>query len=90
MTRRRHYTQEQLNELALQSQHPKQAAAARQYLDAHWNVYRTETREGCTVLMFQRGEMFGVMLPNGRFIRPLVGKKTVSYDWRDVRAAATL
>lgn len=90
MRSRRRYTQEQLDEAARRSPHPKQAAAAAKYLDDGWHVCQTETRGGCTVVMMQRGEMFGVMYPNGRFIRPLVGKKVVAFDWRDARAAMSL
>lgn len=90
MRRRRHYSQAELNSLACRGPHVKQNETVLQYLAAGWSVYRTETRSGATIVCMQRGEMHGVMLPNGRFIRPLVGKKTVQFSWADARAAASL
>lgn len=93
MTRRtrNHYcTEEQLTEQAKLSPHPKQAAAVAEYIENNWHVYAIKSEGNCQVVCMQRGEMFGVMYPNGRFIRPLVGQKSANFNWADVRAAATL
>jgi hypothetical protein len=89
-TRRRRYSQSELNDLASRGPHPRQNETVREYLENGWRVYQTETRGGTTIVMMQRGDMFGVMYPNGRFIRPLVGKKVVQFNWADARAAAAL
>jgi hypothetical protein len=70
-TRRRRYSQSELNDLASRGPHPRQNETVREYLENGWRVYQTETRGGTTIVMMQRGDMFGVMYPNGRFIRPL-------------------
>jgi hypothetical protein len=92
-TRTVRITQSELDAQALNSKHPKQAAEAAKMMDANWLVYKTTTdlESGAMVVMLRHpAGTFGVMYPNGRFLRQQVGKKTVSFNWADVRAAATM
>ena len=81
----------ELNALALNSQHPKQAAKCKELLDFGWRCYGTETREGVMIAKMTHPEgTFGIVFPNGRLIRPKLNEKTVRWDWKDVYAAATM
>ncbi len=86
-------SQAQLNHDARTSYHKKQGDKAIEMLDNGWRVYGWKEHDRCRVYFMQRGDtaptqMHGVLYPDGSFHRPLVGRKTVSYNWKDVKAAA--
>lgn len=83
-------TQAEINLVALNTPHKPQRGKVQDCLANGWNVYKVEARRNAYIVMVMRGEMFAVLWPNGKMVRPLVGKRSVPVNWTDVIAAADL
>ncbi len=90
-TKRSYFTPDELNAMARNSKHPKQAQKCKELLDFGWRCYGTKTMQDAMVVQMTHPEgTGGIVFPNGRLVRPKVNEKTVRWDWKDVYAAATM